>query len=119
MPKAEIEHAPTRRKFPGHLAGGAAVLAVAGTANHNALSDVPEVGGPMVAPPHAVKGVLKMLDGTINLPASGPDTKLIALCAQFDGYAREIHQAVDGDENGDPPLSQTHLFTTISIQSAS
>jgi len=50
-----------------------------------------------------------MLDGTLNSLASGPDAKLIAPCSEFEGYTREVYQAVDSDPNGSPPRAQkTH-----------
>jgi hypothetical protein len=76
MPKAEIEHTPTRRKFLGHLAGGAAVAAVAA-----GVSTVAQAA-PVVAPND-----------------DNPDADLIALCARFDAAQREIdvlHVEYDG-----------------------
>jgi len=61
MPKAEIEYTSSRRKFLGHLAGGAAVVAVVCAANQMALSGAPMAGDPMVVPPHTVKGMPKCL----------------------------------------------------------
>jgi hypothetical protein len=83
MFRANTEHTPTRRKFLGQIAGGAAVVAVAASAASLAQAVQPE----------------------------NADAELIVLCAQFDDLQRRtnaVFETADDDDEQDALIAPLH-----------